>query len=142
MADTHIHPIYDEESPYVNFLISGVLSAVGAHEHGMAHTHEIELPDHTHDFELQDHTHDLEYGIHESAMPATVRVSLDGVTIPALNDLTYVSDFDLLPYISKDSNGRINEGWHMVEFKSATNGATGSVRGTLFSQRFLGTELT
>jgi hypothetical protein len=139
---THIHPIYDEQSPYVNFLISGVLSSVGPHEHGMEHTHEITLPPHTHPLNLPDHVHDLEYGINEGAMPDTVRVALDGVTIPALNDLTYVSDCDLLPYISKDSNGRINEGWHLVEFKSATNGATGSVRGTLFSQRFLGTELT
>ena len=138
----HIHPIYDEESPYVNFLISGVLSAVGAHEHGMAHTHDITLPPHTHDFEIQDHIHELEYGINEGGMPATVRVALDGVTIPSLNNQVYVSDYDLLPFVAKDSNGRINEGWHTIAFTSATNGATGSVRGTVFSQRFLGTELT
>jgi len=142
VTDTHIHPIYDEESPYVNFLISGILTATGAHEHGMAHTHDVSLPDHTHEFETPDHTHELDFGIRESAMPATVRVALDGVTIPSLNDLTYVSDADLLPFVALDGNGKITEGWHKVSFTTITNGATGSVRGTVFSQRFLGTELT
>ena len=139
MAD-HFHPLYDQESLYVNFTVSGVLTAIGAHEHGMDHTHGVTLLDHTHPVDLPDHRHDLEYGIHESGMPATLRVALDGAVIVALDDRMFVSDFDLLPFISKDSNGRVQEGWHSLSVRSATDGSTGSIRGTLFSQRFLSTE--
>jgi len=98
-----------------------------AHTHGMDHNH-------------GSHTHNLVYGIYESAVPATVRVYLDGTLITALNDLRLVSDFDLLPYVTKDSNGRVAEGWHTLEFTSATAGATGSVRGCLFQRKFISTE--
>ena len=107
--------------------------SLASHTHGMAHTHGM---DHNHG----SHTHNLVYGIYESAVPATVRVYLDGTLITALNDLTLVSDFDLLPYVTKDSNGRVAEGWHTLEFTSATAGATGSVRGCLFQRKFISTE--
>jgi len=110
-----------------------------AHDHTVtiaAHTHTT--PNHQH--VLPDHAHTLDYGIYESSTPATVRVYLDGSVITALNDLTIVNDFDLKPYIAKDSNGRPQEGWHTLEFKSATAGATGSVRGTVFTSKFLNTE--
>jgi len=114
-----------------------------AHSHGMEHTHAT--PEHTHatpdhEHTLPDHAHTLSYGIYTSELPATIRVSLDGVTIPSLNDLTLVSDADLLPFIGKDSNGRPQEGFHTLSFASATNGATGSVRGALFAEKFLGIE--
>ena len=107
--------------------------SLASHTHGMAHTHGM---DHNHG----SHTHNLVYGIYESAVPATVRVYLDGTLITALNDLRLVSDFDLLPYVTKDSNGRVAEGWHTLEFTSATAGATGSVRGCLFQRKFISTE--
>jgi hypothetical protein len=110
-----------------------------------AHTHTVTIGDHTHStpnhqHTLPDHAHTLDYGIYESSTPATVRVYLDSTLITALNDLTLVSDFDLLPYVDVDSNGRVMEGWHTLEFKSATDGATGSVRGTIFARKFLSTE--
>ena len=111
------------------------------HDHTVTignHTHTVTIGNHTHS--TPNHTHDLVYGIYESAVPATVRVYLDGSLITALNDLTLVSDFDLLPYVSKDSNGRVAEGWHTLEFTSATAGATGSVRGCLFQRKFISTE--
>ena len=149
-----------------NFLFNAALTCtqdvgphLGNHGHGMAHTHtlsahahnvtypthqhSVTIPAHTHSAHshtVYAHTHGLDYGIYESATPATIRVYLDGTLITALNDQTVVSDFDLLPYIGKDSMGRVAEGWHTLSFKTATNGATGSVRGTLFSQRFLSTE--
>ena len=98
-----------------------------AHTHGMDHNH-------------GSHTHDLVYGIYESSTPATVRLYLDDTLITALNDSQYVSDFDLLPYVTKDSNGRVAEGWHTLEWKSATAGATGRVRGTVFARKFIATE--
>jgi hypothetical protein len=111
---------------------------VPAHSHTLSdHTHTTPAHAHT----LPDHSHTLSYGIHESVAPsAGVRVYLDDTLITALNGLTTVSDFDLLPYIAKDSNGRVREGWHEVEFRSATNGDTGSVRGCLFASKFLSTE--
>ena len=126
------------------------------HEHGMDHTHttpahthpshshSVDTPSHTHttpnhQHTIPDHSHALSYGIYESSMPATIRVYLDGTLITALNDQSIVSDFDLLPFVPKDSSGRVMEGWHALEFRSATSGATGSVRGTLFGRKFLST---
>ena len=125
----HTHPAHDHTV------------TIGTHTHTVTigtHTHTVTIGNHTHS--TPNHTHDLTYGIYESAVPATVRVYLDGSLITALNDLTLVSDFDLLPYVSKDSNGRVAEGWHALEFKSATVGATGSVRGCLFQRKFISTE--
>ena len=62
------------------------------------------------------------------------------MTIPALDDLIDVSDFDLLPFVAKNSNGRVAEGWHTLVFATATDGTTGGVRGTVFGQKFLSTE--
>jgi hypothetical protein len=125
----HTHPTHDHTV------------TIGNHTHTVTignHTHTVTIPNHTHSTPA--HTHDLVYGIYESAAPATVRVYLDGSLITALNDLTLVSDFDLLPYVTKDSNGRVAEGWHTLEFTSATAGATGSVRGCLFQRKFISTE--
>lgn len=127
----------------------------GSHSHGMAHTHTV--PDHTHpahahsvtnhthttpdhSHTIPDHNHGLNFGIRESNMPATLRVYLDGALITELNDRAYVSNVDLMPYIAKDTNGRVAEGWHTVSFRTATNGATGSVRGSIAGQKFLSTE--
>ena len=134
----------------------------GSHGHGMDHTHSTPNhthPNHSHTVTLGDHTHStpahthpshshtvsahvhgLTYGIYESSTPATVRVYLDGTLITALNDQVVVSDFDLAPFVSKDSNGRPSEGWRTLSFKTATNGATGSVRGTVFTSKFISTE--
>lgn len=124
-------------SPNIDHAV--ILTAYKAHSHTVTipnHTHTT--PNHTHT--IPDHTHALTYGIYQSSVPSTVRVYLDGALVTALNDATVVSDFDLLPYIGRDSNGRVQEGWHTLEFRSATNGATGSVRGTLFARKFLSTE--
>jgi hypothetical protein len=112
-----------------------------AHSHTVtigSHTHNVTVADHAHT--VPAHTHALTYGIYESSTPATVRLYLDGALITALNDSTYVSDFDLLPYVTKDSNGRVAEGWHTLAWKSATAGATGRVRGTVFARKFIATE--
>ena len=85
-------------------------------------------------------TVNLDFGIRESATPATVRVYLDDVLITELNDRLTIRDFDLMPYVALDSNGRVREGWRRLTFRTATNGATGSVRGTLFQRKFLSTE--
>lgn len=143
----------------VNFATSAVLTWYGPHDHGshahgMGHTHPVpghahtlldhyhSLNDHQHGMQHDhgSHTHNLVYGIVESGTPATVRVYLDGTLIAALNDLVYVTDFDLMPYLAKDGNGRAQEGWRTLEFRTATNGGTGSVRGSIFASKFLSTE--
>jgi len=126
-----------------NFDVTCSMIGYSTHSHGMEHTHTTPAhthatPDHVH--ALPDHAHTLSYGIYESGIPATVRVALDGVTIPALDDLIDVSDFDLLPFVGKNSNGRVAEGWHTLAFATATDGTTGGVRGTVFGQKFLSTE--
>jgi len=125
----HTHPTHDHTV------------TIGNHTHTVTidnHTHTVTIANHTHT--TPDHTHDLVYGSYESAAPATVRVYLDGTLISALNNISYISDFDLLPYISKDSNGRVREGWHELQWRSATNGATGRVQGTVFTRKFIATE--
>ncbi len=110
-----------------------------------AHSHTVTIGDHTHStpahqHALPDHAHTLSYGIHESSAPATVRVYLDDVLVTELNDALYVSGFDLLPYIPKDSNGRVREGYHTVKVATATEAATGRVAGVVFAKQFLATE--
>ena len=115
------------------------------HMHSVAlsdHSHSVSISSHTHNVTLADHIHALQYGIYESSMPATVRVYLDGTLLTALNDVNDLSDYDLLPYIRKDSNGRVAEGWHELQWKSATSGATGRVQGTVFARKFISTEAT
>jgi len=120
-----------------------------AHSHTVSiasHQHGVSIPSHTHPVGSHSHTtaahsHSITYGIVESAAPTTgVRVYLDTTLITDLNGQTWVSDYDLLPYIPLDSNGRVSEGWHTLGFKSAASGDTGSVRGALFVRKFLATE--
>jgi hypothetical protein len=105
-----------------------------------AHQHTVQVPAHTHaahSHTVPAHEHALVFGIRESEVPGTLRVYLDDVLIPDLNDRLDVDDFDLLPYIGLDSNGRVHEGFHTLSYRSASPGATGSVAGLLFLKQFV-----
>lgn len=110
-----------------------------AHSHTVTvPTHQHTTPAHTHT--LPDHAHTLDFRIRESAAPTSIRVYVDDTLIPELNDISYMSHADILPWVRKDSNGKVAEGRHTIEFRTATNSATGSVRGTLYTKKFLATE--
>lgn len=78
------------------------------------HNHTVTIPDHTHDISLPDHTHEIEYGIYEGPTPTMVTVKVDGNVIPGLG--TNETDVDIVPYLEKDSAGKITRGtWHTIE---------------------------
>jgi hypothetical protein len=150
----HVHPIYDQESTYTNFFFTGGLFGAGVHEHGMPHEHTVPDHSHPHDHEvpsqeiilqphqhnIPEHAHTLDYGIYYSDAPDGLAVKLDGTTIPDLEDRMYMNDFDLLPFIRKDVNGRPQVGWHELKFFATdVGGSTGSVSGSLFTRKFLAT---
>jgi phage minor structural protein len=88
------------------------------HSHTVAipnHTHSVTIPDHSHEITLPDHSHDVLPGIYEVNVQATaVTVKVDGNTVPMTS--TSGNDIDIIPYLAKDSGGKIQRGtWHEVE---------------------------
>ena len=90
---------------------------ISPHTHSVTispHTHSITLEPHTHQITLPDHKHDLEYGIYEyDKMPSKHTIKVDGKSI----NITALSgdDIDIIPYLSKDSEGKVNRGFHTLE---------------------------
>ncbi|MEM5012058.1 phage tail protein [Niallia taxi] len=78
------------------------------------HTHTVTIPNHTHDITLPDHTHEIEFGIFKlQQLPTSVKLTIDG-TVHSINS-TSSTDLDLVPYLSKDGDGRVTRGWHTIE---------------------------
>lgn len=118
------------------------------HTHGMDHTHEIaphvhemdhthEIAPHVHEMDhthtIPAHTHDIEYGIFEGPTPSTVTVRVDGNVVPGLG--TNADEVDIIPYLSKDSGGKIQRGtWHTIEI--APN-SLGRIVATVLTQIFV-----
>lgn len=106
----HYHNLYD-------FRI-----ALPSHTHGMDHTHE-----------LPDHTHPIEYGIYLGPSPSSVTVRVDGNIVPGLG--TSATDVDIIPYLSKDTDGKINRGtWHEI---TITPNSLGRVVANVVTQLFV-----
>jgi phage minor structural protein len=92
--------------------------ASGDHSHSVSiplHSHSVSIPSHTHDLTLPDHTHDVKHGIYRLAtLPNSVTIKVDGAAIPGMN--LNGQDIDIIPYLSKDSGGKVQRGtWHTVE---------------------------
>ena len=78
------------------------------------HTHEIEIPSHSHEIQLPDHTHNVKHEIVElDTMPSSVVIKVDGNTVPHTS--TSGDRINLIPYMAKDSDGKITRGRHEVE---------------------------
>lgn len=110
--------------------------SVPSHSHDFSipnHSHNVTIPNHSHDLTLPDHTHEILYGIFEGETPTAITVKVDGNTIPSLG--TNVNDVDLIPYLSKDSEGKINRGtWHEV---TITPNKMGRITANIAAQVFL-----
>jgi len=104
------------------------------HTHGMNHTHQIDHThgmDHTH--QIPAHSHDIEFGIYEGPTPTSVVVKVDGNVVADLG--TSVSDVDIIPYLSKDDEGKINRGaWHEI---TITPNNLGRIVATVNTQLFI-----
>ena len=92
-------------------------STDGGHSHGLVpHYHVFNIPSHTHGMEhthiIPSHTHDIQYGIFEGPTPTSVTVQVDGNDVPVVS--TDANNIDLVSYLSKDSSGKIDRGWHEI----------------------------
>jgi phage minor structural protein len=109
---------------------------VPAHTHSFSvpnHSHEVTVPNHSHNLTLPDHTHEILYGIFEGETPTAVTVKVDGNVIPSLG--VNENDIDIIPYLSKDSEGKINRGtWHEV---TITPNKMGRITANIATQLFL-----
>ena len=109
---------------------------IPAHSHNVTipdHTHDIELPNHTHEIELPDHTHEIEHGIFKlNRTPSAVTIKVDGTVVPIT--ATSGDSINLIPYLSMDSENRVQRGWHTVEI---TPNDFGRINAQLMVQFFM-----
>lgn len=97
------------------------------------HTHDIDIPAHSHQITLPDHTHEIQHGIFKlNRTPSAVTVKVDGNTVPITS--TSGDSVNLIPYLSLDSENRVQRGWHTVEI---TPNDLGRIHAQLMVQFFM-----
>lgn len=110
--------------------------SIPAHTHNFTvpnHTHSVSIPAHTHDVTIPNHTHAIEYGIYQlDRLPSAVSIKVDG-TATGITELEG-ENIDLIAYLSKDTTGKINRGWHTVEI---TPNDLGRINAQLTTQFFI-----
>jgi phage minor structural protein len=79
------------------------------------HDHDVPLPSHDHEVTLPSHTHQIDYGIYEYSATATLSMTITVDTASITVTATAVSDYDIVPYLTKDGSGKVTRGWHTVE---------------------------
>ena len=100
--------------------MSNGFSPSGAHTHGEhshtvkipKHYHDIDIPDHNHSITIPGHTHQYQHGIYTGPTASRLTILVDGNTVGIWQNLDNVN---LVPYLSKNSDGTITRGWHTVE---------------------------
>lgn len=139
--DTHTHAIvggsnlnHSHEVTIPNHTHS---VSVPSHSHSVnipSHTHDISIPNHTHNVTIPDHTHDIEFGIFElESTPSQVSIEVDGQIIPFT--LTSGENINLIPYLSKDYEGKVQRGRY-VEIKISPN-TLARINATVTSRLFI-----
>lgn len=78
------------------------------------HTHSVTIPNHTHTVTIPNHTHDIDYGIYEGPTPSKLTIIVDGNTV---GDYSSVDQLDIIPYLEKDSDGKVTRGEHTIQIK-------------------------
>lgn len=108
------------------------------HQHSLTlpnHQHDIHLDPHSHEITLPNHSHEIEFGIFELYQtPSKVTIEVDGNTLPF--DSIRGQDINLIPYLGKDSEGKLQRGRY-VEIKITPNSLArinATVTGRLFIQ--------
>ncbi|ALY08080.1 hypothetical protein BhaS171_00024 [Bacillus phage vB_BhaS-171] len=89
-----------------------------AHSHDFSvpnHAHNVTIPNHAHDVTIPPHTHEIDHGIFKlDRLPSSVTIIVDGNVVPG--DSLSGENVDLIPYLAKDSEGKVSRGaWHTVE---------------------------
>lgn len=83
------------------------------HEFRDLHIDQTFFRGHTHTIQLPNHRHDIDYGIYQGPTPTLVTVLVDGNVVMGLG--TSATDVDIVPYLSKDNEGKIARGqWHEI----------------------------
>ncbi|MGF6356175.1 phage minor structural protein [Paenibacillus sp. 4624] len=110
------------------------------HSHSVtipAHNHTVTIPAHSHQMDhthtIPGHTHEIEFGIWEGPTPSEVQIRVDGTLIPVMS--TSGEEVDIIPYLSKDSGGKINRGdYHEITITPVNS--LGRVVASVFTQIF------
>ncbi|PED30833.1 hypothetical protein CON13_17745 [Bacillus cereus] len=112
--------------------------SIPSHQHSISlpnHQHDIHLDPHSHEITLPNHTHDIEFGIFELYQtPSKVTIEVDGNTLSF--DSIRGQDINLIPYLAKDSEGKLQRGRY-VEIKITPDSLArinATVTGRLFIQ--------
>lgn len=80
------------------------------------HTHTVKIPSHKHNVVLPEHTHPLEWGIFQASESASsMDIIVDGTTLP--NHETNQSRLNIINYLKKTTNGKIQRGNHTIKIK-------------------------
>lgn len=89
--------------------------SIPSHKHSVKvpnHTHTVSIPAHSHDFSIPDHTHNIEYGIYTGTTANKGTLVVDGTTVGSYSSF---NNIDLIPYLTKDSDGIVVRGWHSLK---------------------------
>jgi len=94
-----------------------------------AHTHSVS--DHDHEIELEPHTHPIEHGIFQlETLPTNVEIKVDGNLVSFSG--TSADELNLIPYLSKDGNGKVSRGKHIVSLTPDDRGRINAQVNTQF----------
>lgn len=108
---------------------------LSSHRHNIyipSHQHSVQIPSHSHNITIPNHTHNIEYGIFNGPSPTSVTVRVDGNLISGLG--TNESEVNIIPYLSKDSGGKVTRGWHEI---TITPNDLGRIEASVISQFFV-----
>ena len=114
---SHDHSVYIPDHSHTVYLPTHTHDVyIPEHSHGIDlpdHSHVVDIPSHHHDFVLVNHTHDIEYGIYKGPKATGMNVYLDEVLIGAYD--ASISNIDLIEYMSKNANGDVMRGKHVIK---------------------------
>lgn len=100
----------------------------------IGHKHYIEIPNHNHNITLYDHVHGIEHGIFEyGSSPSEIKIEVDGNLLPPT--ATFGDRIDLIPYLQKDSSGKVERG-RFAEIKLTPNNLA-RINATVSSRLFI-----
>ena len=89
--------------------------SIPSHTHSVkipTHTHQVSIPAHSHNFSIPNHTHDIEYGIYKGTTASNGKLVVDGTTVGTYSSF---NDLNLIPYLTKNSDGVVVRGWHTLQ---------------------------
>ena len=109
----HLHGIYLGSHHHQMFHSHEV--SIPSHSHNVSiggHSHSFYIPAHTHSVSIPDHTHDIEYGIYTGTSASQLTLKVDNNVAGTYG--SSVNNLNLIAYLSKSKDGKVNRGWHEI----------------------------